>query len=76
MMYAIITVKSGADDFIVSENETATYFNATTEHTTDPNLQNGNKWIIWNSKSHGNKLISRDTKFLEIIRSLLLDDKL
>lgn len=38
MRYAIMTVKSGADDLIVSENDIATYFMATTEHTTEPNL--------------------------------------
>lgn len=38
-MQAIMTVKRGADDFIVSENDIATFFNATTDDTTDANLQ-------------------------------------
>ena len=38
-----MTVKSGADDFIVSENDIATLFNATTDDTTDPNLQKNNR---------------------------------
>ena len=39
IMYAIMTVKRGAEDLIVSENDIATFFIATTEQTTEPNLK-------------------------------------
>lgn len=45
-MYAMMTVKRGADDFIVSENEIATYFMATTEQTTEPNLKETQTCLI------------------------------
>ena len=37
-IYAVIAVNKGAEDFIVSENETATYFNAIIEQAIAPNL--------------------------------------
>ena len=46
-IYAVTAVNSGAEDFIVSENETATHFNAITEQTIAPNLnKNKNIYII------------------------------
>ena len=37
-MYAIIAVNNGADDLTVSENETAVYLSAITEHIIAPHL--------------------------------------
>ena len=42
IIHAIIAVNIGAEDLIVSEKETATYFKVMREHTIVANLKNEN----------------------------------
>lgn len=52
---AIIAVKIGAEDLIVSEKETATYFKVMREHTIVANLgKEIEEKKLWNSKLNQN----------------------